>query len=73
VNIRSSVAGIAAVGILVFLALSFYSCYLRFTTQDEYFGWLWNCSPQVQYVTGWALAIGFISACLLASINSKGE
>ena len=61
----NTIKNLASIGIVISLILFLYSCYLRFTTQEEYFAWLWNCSPQVQYVTGWAAAIGFISIVIL--------
>ena len=69
----STIKSLASIGVLLSLLLFLYSCYLRFTTQEEYFAWLWNCSPQVQYVTGWAAAVGFISICLLINLNQEGE
>jgi hypothetical protein len=64
---------VAMIGILITFVLGLYSCYLRFTTQKEYFAWLWNCSPEVQYISGWMAFIGFTSCYLIYLANSLEE
>ena len=69
-NIESNLAKIGGVFILITMALFMYSVYLRFTTQHEYFTWLWNASPEVQYITGWALFTSMVGVAFIYLSNT---